>query len=157
MFDSGEATPSGAQSGELRVLRLTVTAFEDDSREAVSHARRDARHGDPSWQEWVERFDSGEAAILRLHTEALFELGGKRKRIEVVNDGVWVDCDIHLPTVEEQIREIAYNDVSTLCDGIQRHGGQLQIDELEQMFFHVELSDEVVSLLRRRARGGAPR
>ncbi len=151
MFDSREAGDHGRDSGEVRVVRLTVTAFEDDTSEAVSQARREARHGDPSWQEWLERFDSGKAAILRLRTEARFELRGEDKRVEVVNDGVWVDCDIHLPKVEEQIRQIAYKDISALRDRIRGHGAELAAAELEDMFFHVALSGELLSLLRTRA------
>ncbi len=143
---------TGSPPTPARIVRLAVEAAPDHSDLAVPEAMRRARDGDESWGEWVARLEDGEAVVVRLRTRVEFELDGNLAAIEVTNHGVWIDCDIHLPKVEEQVREIAYKDVRPLHDALRDHGVDVPEDELAQMFFHVELSGELAAICAHRSR-----
>lgn len=135
-----------------RITRLSALATPDHGDLALREAKRRAREGDESWSQWVARLQGGEAVIVQLLTRAEFEHAATTCAVEVTNHGVWIDRDVHLPKVEEQVREIAYKDVRPLHDALQSHGVDIPQAELEEMFFHVELSDDLAAMM-----AGAPR
>ena len=137
-----------AAADQARIIRLAVEAAPDDSELAVPEAMRRARDGDESWREWVARLNDGEAVVVRLRTRVEFELDGAVDAVEVANHGVWIDRDVHVPKVEEQVREIAYKDVRSLHDALCDHGVDITEDELSLMFFHVQLSGELAAMCR---------
>ena len=55
---------------------------------------------------------------------------------------------VHVPKVEEQIREIAYKDVRPLHDALLVRGIDVPVREMEDMFFHVEIDPALVRSAR---------
>ena len=140
------------RSATPTLTRLTALASPDHGELAVREAKRRSRDGDESWGDWLARLQDGKAIIVRLLTRVEFELEAQTDTVEVTNHGVWIDRDVHLPKVEEQVREIAYKDVRPLHDALRSRGVDVAPAELEAMFFHVELSAELVAVLRRSGR-----
>jgi hypothetical protein len=129
------------------ITRLSVLASADLGDTALREAQRRSRHGDESWAEWVARLRAGEALIVRLRTRVEYHSAAATGFVEVVNHGIWIDRDVHVPKIEEQIREIAYKDTRPLHEALQRRDIDIPEAELEEMFFHVELSPDLTAML----------
>ena len=129
------------------VTRLSVLASPDHGDLALREALRRSRDGDESWAEWVARLRDGRALIVRLRTRAEYRSEDGTGSVEVVNHGIWIDHDVHVPKIEEQIREIAYKDTRPLHDALRCRDIDVPEAEIEEMFFHVELSPDLAALL----------
>ncbi len=125
-----------------RILEVDVVASLDLGEHAAERARFAAGY-DSSWREWLERFERGEALVARLTTTVRFVADGREGQVEVVNDGVWLEVERHLPKVQEQIREVAYKDTRPLEAELWRHGLHVTAGELAEMFIGVRLADDL--------------
>ncbi len=126
----------------LSVQRLCARAQLDDSPEALTHASAEAAAGDESWQQWVAEYQRGEALILRL--ELTLEIGdGEREVLRSASAGLFIECDVHTPVVEQQIAELAAGDFVALARELTARGLDLNVYELAEMYVHVELDEAV--------------
>ena len=136
----------------VSVQRLSVRAVVDDSPTALTHAEALAAAGDESWEQWVAEYQRGEALIVRL--ELTLEISdGAGEVLTASRDGFFVENHAHAPKLEQQIAELASDDLAALAADFVKRGHELDLRELGRMYVHVELDPEV----RRRVenRGGA--
>lgn len=134
------------------VQRLSARALIDDSPAALEHARTQAAAGDESWEQWVAEYDRGEALILRL--ELALELGdGADEVLTASHDGFFVENHPHAPKVEQQIAELAFEDLTALAAEVAERGRDIDVHELGGMYVHVELDPEVRRRVEHRAAG----
>ncbi len=124
-----------------RVLRLEVVACVDHGDAPLERGRHAA--DDASWNDWLARWEQGRAIVARLRTVARFDVEGTEQQVDIQNDGVWIERELHVPKVEEQVREIAYKDASKVADEVAARGGHVMLHDVEEMFFHVRLEDEL--------------
>lgn len=129
-----------------RILEVRVIASLDAGDHATQRARFAAGY-DSSWRDWLERFERGEAVVARLTTTVRFVAEGRNGEVEVVNDGVWLEVDHHLPKVQEQIREVAYKDTRELEARLWREGVHVAAADLENMFLEVRLAEDLEHFL----------
>lgn len=129
------------------ITRVTALASADHGDMALREAQRRSRDGDESWTEWLARLRDGKALIVRLRTRVEYHSGAGAGSVEVVNHGIWIEHDVHVPKIEEQIREIAYMDTRPLHDALRGRDIDVPEAELEEMFFHVELSPDLAAML----------
>jgi hypothetical protein len=142
----------GYPVGVLSVQRLSVRASLDDSAAALAHAEAQAAAGDESWEQWVAEYKRGEALLVRL--ELTLEVSdGTGEVLTASRDGFFVENHVHAPKLEQQIAELALDDLAALAAGFAERGHDLDVLELGTMYVHVELDPE----LRRRVadRAGA--
>jgi hypothetical protein len=66
-------------------------------------------------------------------------------------DGFFVENHVHAPKVEQQIAELASDDLTALAAEFAERGHELDLRELGAMYVHVELAAE----LRRRVEARA--
>ena len=143
---SNEAAVPPAVTAPM-ITRLSVLASADHGDVALREAQRRSRDGDESWAAWVARLRDGKALVVRLRTRVEYHTIAGPDSVDVVNDGIWIDHDVHVPKIEEQIREIAYKDTRPLHDALRRRDIDVPEAELEEMFFHVELSPDLAAML----------
>lgn len=138
--------------------RLCAQAQLDDSPGALAHASAEAAAGDESWQQWVAEYERGEALILRLEL-TLEIVDGDCEVLRSCSAGLFVECDVHAPVVEQQIAELAAGDFVALARELTARGLDLNVYELAEMYVHVELDRAVRRelLARSRSAPGAPR
>jgi hypothetical protein len=91
----------------------------------------------------------GDALILRL--ELTLELAGDGAEVfRSSSDGLFVENHVHAPQVEQQIAELASEDLASLAGQLARSGRDLDLHRIGAMYVHVELDPDV----HRRLRGG---
>jgi hypothetical protein len=134
----------------VSVQRLSVRAFLDLSPAALAHAEAQAAAGDESWEQWVAEYQRGDALIVRLDL-TLEVTDGTGEVLTASRDGFFVENHVHAPKVEQQIAELASEDLAGLAAEFAQRGHDLDLDELGAMYVHVELAPE----LRRRVQDRA--
>ena len=123
--------------------RLSVRASLDDSPAALANAEAHAAAGDESWEQWVEEYRRGEALIVRL--ELTVEIDGAGGDILTAStSGYFVENDAHAPKLEQQIAELAADDLGELATQLVERGHDLDLHALASMYVHVELAPEVL-------------
>jgi hypothetical protein len=136
----------------IAVQRLSARAALDESPLALNHARARADSGDQSWEQWLADYGRGDALILRL--ELTLELGGDENEVlRASKDGFFVENHVHAPQVEQQIAELASEDLAALAGELARDGRDLDLHGIGAMYVHVELDPD----LQRRLRTGQQR
>jgi hypothetical protein len=140
----------------FRIERLEVRASLDDPRPALDHARAKAAAGDGSWAQWVAEHTHGEALSVRLDVK-IVAMGHAREVIETSTRGVFVETDVHPPRLEQQIAELAREDVPAITARLAERGHDV---DLAQMYLHVELDPQLRSAVSsdgavRRSHGAA--
>ena len=136
----------------VSVQRLSVRALLDDSPSALAHAEAQAAAGDESWEQWVAEYKRGDALIVRL--ELTLEVSnGAGEIVRATRDGFFVENHSHAPKVEQQIAELAWDDLTALAEELAQRGHDLDLHKLGAMYVHVELDAE----LRRRVQDQPPR
>jgi hypothetical protein len=134
----------------VTVQRLSVRALLDDSPAALAHAQAQAAAGDESWEQWVAEYERGDALIVRL--ELTLEVsGGTGETVSASRDGFFVENHVHAPKVEQQIAELASDDLTVLASELAERGHELDVHELGTMYVHVELDPSLRGRLRPRA------
>jgi hypothetical protein len=129
----------------VSVERLSVRALLDDSPAALAHAEAQAAAGDESWEQWVAEYARGDALIVRL--ELTLEVTDRTdETLTRRRDGFFVENHVHAPKLEQQIAELAADDLNALAAEFAERGHDLDAHELGTMYVHVELAPE----LRRR-------
>jgi hypothetical protein len=124
------------------VRRLSARAVLDEAPSALAHAEAQAAAGDESWQQWVAEYRRGDALILRL--ELTLELGDDAGEVvTAATDGLFVENNGHMPRVEQQIAELASDDLTALAAELAQRGHELDLQALGAMYVHVELGQDV--------------
>jgi hypothetical protein len=118
----------------------------DECTSALAHARAAAAAGDESWQQWVEEYERGEALILSIDLTLVYSENG-RSEVKSTSHGLFVECDLHLPKVEQQVAELAGGDFMQLAEQLAADGYQLDVDELGDMYVHVDIDEPVRRML----------
>lgn len=136
----------------LTIERLGVRASLDEGQVALERAEAEAKAGDRSWQQWVAEYDRGEAMIVRLDV-FLVANNGERSTVELSNRGLFIESSDHPPKVERQIAELVSKDFSLLAGELSKLGHRIDEHELDEMYVHVELADDLREAL---ARSGPP-
>ena len=134
----------------VSVQRLSVKASLDDSPAALAHAEAQAADGDESWGQWVAEHRRGEALIVRLEL-TLEVLDGTGEVLTASRDGFFVENHVHAPQLEQQIAELASDDLATLAGEFAERGHDLDAHELGTMYVHVELAPELRRRVQERA------
>lgn len=129
----------------LSVRRLSVHARLDDSTGALAEAKAQAAAGDESWEQWVTEYQRGDALIVSL--ELAIEFANAEPRVVRTScAGLFVENNVHAPKVEQQIAEVASDGFVQLINELSAEGHDIGAYELDGMYAHVELGEE----LRRR-------
>jgi hypothetical protein len=140
----------GYLSPVVSVQRLSVRALLDESPAVLSHAEAQAAAGDESWEQWVAEYQRGDALIVRM--ELTLEVSdGTGEVLTASRDGFFVENHVHAPKVEQQIAELASDDLTALAAEFAERGHELDLREVGAMYVHVELAAE----LRRRVEARA--
>jgi hypothetical protein len=138
----------------MPVHRLTAHARLDDPATALDRARAEAADGDESWGQWVNDYERGDAVVISV--EVSVEFGdGAREVVRGRSDGLFVELSPRVPHVERQIAELASGDLVTLADELAALGHRVDVDELSEMYVHVELDPSLREALARRGEGSA--
>jgi hypothetical protein len=144
----------------VRVQRITAGVRLDDPAELLSYAGAAADAGDESWEQWLRDFERGEALIVAL--ELSIELAnGATEELHASTRAFFIDCGVSIPQVEQQIAEVAYEELVALVrDQLSARGHPPEILDCDAMYVHVELDQEVhrsLSATRERPRALFPR
>jgi hypothetical protein len=139
----------------LSVQRLSACARLDESAPALAQARAEAAAGDESWAQWVAEYQRGAALILRLDLSIAY-LDDKPGEIHSSIGGLFVECDVHPPKVEQQIAELVSGVLMELAGALSERGRQIDAYELGEMYVHVELEQDVRRKLEAMCRRGHP-
>lgn len=131
-------------AGVLESILVRATLASERQLQATRAA---AAAGDESWREWLAEHARGDALLLALHVCAEFRVGDRSGRVALVNDGVWAENDVHPPTVEEQVRELFFKDVSLLSATLSEHGVGVDDEEISRMYVRIELAPPVRAAL----------
>lgn len=130
----------------VSLQRLSVRARLDDAPEALAHAKTEAAAGDESWEQWVAEYERGDALIIRL--ELMVEVGGdEAQRLSSSSGGYFVENTAHPPKLEHQIAELASADLVSLAEELCARGQAIDAHELQQMYVHVQLDEDIVMRL----------
>ena len=129
----------------VSVQRLSVRALLDESPAVLARAEAEAAAGDESWEQWVAEYRRGDALIVRL--ELTVEVAGDPgETLTASRGGFFVENHVHAPRLEQQIAELASDDLEALAGELSQRGHDLDLRGLGTMYVHVELAPE----LRRR-------
>ncbi len=131
--------------------RLSVRASLDDSPDALANAEAHAAAGDESWEQWVGEYRRGEALIVRLQLTVEID-GAPEDVLTASTNGYFVENNAHAPNLEQQIAELAADDLAALATQFAGRGHDLDLQALSSMYVHVELSPEVLERVHDRAR-----
>jgi hypothetical protein len=137
----------------LCVQRLSACARLDESALPLAQAQAEAAAGDESWAQWVAEYERGTALILRLDLSVAY-LDGEPGEIRSSIGGLFVECDIHPPKVEQQIAELAAGVLMELAGTLATRGAQIDAYELGEMYVHVELEQDVRQRVEASLQGG---
>jgi hypothetical protein len=143
----------------LSVQRLSASARLDESAPALAQARAEAAAGDESWAQSVAEYQRRAALILRLGL-AIAYMDGEPGEIRSSIGGLFVECDVHPPKVEQQIAELVSGVLMELAGALAERGRQIDAYELGEMYVHVELEQDVrrkLDAMCRRGRATAGR
>ena len=132
------------------VQRLSARAVLEDSATTLEHARTLADAGDESWEQWVAEYQRGEALIVRLEL-ALEVSDGTGEVLTASRDGFFVENHTHAPKLEQQIAELASDDLTALAAEFARRGHQIDLHELAGMYVHVDLDSDLRRRVHERA------
>lgn len=137
----------------VSVQRLSVRALLDESPAILSHAEALAAAGDESWEQWVAEYQRGDALIVRMElTLEVSDRGGEV--LTASRDGFFVENHVHAPKLEQQIAELASDDLAELAAEFAKRGHELDLQELGAMYVHVELAPELRQRVQERAATG---
>ena len=140
----------GYLSAVVSVQRLSVRALLDESPAILAHAEAQAAAGDESWEQWVAEYQRGDALIVRM--ELTLEVSdGTGEVLTASRDGFFVENHVHAPKVEQQIAELASDDLAELAAEFAERGHALDLHELGAMYVHVELAPELRRRVQQRA------
>jgi hypothetical protein len=109
----------------------------------------------------VADHEHGEALIVRLDVSVV-AVDHASEVIETGNRGVFVENDVHLPMLEQQIAEMAKENVPATTARLKERGHDLGFAELAEMYVDVELDPQLRAALssdgavRRSTPGGSP-
>lgn len=136
-----------------QVDRITALARLEDSSKLLTYARAAADEGDESWEQWLWEYDRGEALIVAV--ELSIELtNGATERLSAQTRPFFVDCAVPTPHVEQQIAEVAYEELVALVrDQLSVRGCPSELLDRNPLYVHVELDQDV----RRSLSGGRRR
>lgn len=102
-------------------------------------ARATAGDDDSAWM--VKEWDEGRLVLARIVLQASArDADGASVSAERVIEGVWLERD-ELPRVEQEISEVAPAALRALADALREQGIEVEDDQLEASFVHVELDD----------------
>ena len=135
--------PAGSVCSAMQVQRLTAYARLDETSPILAFARSEAELGDESWAQWVSEFDRREAVIVRL--DLTIEISeGAPGELRGSTRGFFVERTISAPTLEQQIAEVARDELVAMARG-NADWPDHQIDpaELETGYIDVELDDDL--------------
>lgn len=134
----------------VSVQRLSVRASLDDSPAALANAEAHAAAGDESWEQWVAEYRRGEALIVRLELEVEID-DGAQEVLTASKAGFFVENNAHAPNLEQQIAELAAEDLAALATEFSQRGHDLDLGALGSMYVHVELAPELRKRVQDRA------
>jgi hypothetical protein len=140
----------GYFSSVVSVQRLSVRAMLDESPAILAHAEALAAAGDESWEQWVAEYQRGDALIVRMEL-TLEVTDGTGEVLTASRDGFFVENHVHAPKVEQQIAELASDDLAALAAEFAERGHDLDLHELGAMYVHVELAPELRRRVQERA------
>lgn len=130
----------------VSLQRLSVHARLDDSPEPLARAKTEAAAGDESWEQWLADYKRGDALIIRL--ELMIEVGGdETQTLTSSTSGYFVENTAHPPKLEHQIAELATGDLVSLAENLRADGHAIDAQELQDMYVHVQLGEDVVRRL----------
>jgi hypothetical protein len=132
------------------VQRLSALAVLDDSAAALAHAKELADAGDESWEQWVAEYQRGDALIVRLELKLEFA-DSTHDVLTTAKNGFFVENHVHVPKLEQQIAELASDDIAVLAEELAQRGDAFDVQELGRMYVHVELDPELRERLRDRS------
>jgi hypothetical protein len=132
------------------VQRLSVRASLDDSAAALASAEAHAAAGDESWEQWVAEYRRGEALIVRLELTVKID-GVSDEVLAASTNGYFVENNRHAPKLEQQIAELAADNLAALAAQFAERGHDLDLQALSSMYVHVELAPEVLERVHDRA------
>jgi hypothetical protein len=130
------------------VQRLSARARLDEHSGAIAHAQAEAVAGDESWARWVEEYQRGEALVVCIELTLAYS-DDEPRELRSCTRGVFVESDLHAPKVEQQIAELVAGDLADLAEELVVRGYELDVDELGEMYVHVELDLELRERLER--------
>lgn len=139
------------------VREVAVRAWLADPVRELLEARELALAGDPDWQEWLEQFDRGEAALMDMRVGVTVELDDESiETVTVENHGIWVELGVQPPVLEAVIAEICSKDFEVFVRRIGQLGGSITVAELEDMHVSVEVAADLLAALRPPPTGRPP-
>ncbi len=70
-------------------------------------------------------------------------IDGTGEVLTATRDGFFVENHVHAPKLEQQIAELAADDLTELAEEFAQRGHDLDLRELGAMYVHVELDPEL--------------
>jgi hypothetical protein len=131
------------------VRRLEARAWLEDPSDEVRRVRRELRDGDDSWSRWLQELARGEAVIASLQVAAHVTLpDGSARTATAESHALWLEVRTHPPLVEAQIYEILSIDCAGLAERLREMSPGISIDEVCQMYVHIELEHDLLEALQ---------
>jgi hypothetical protein len=127
-------------------LEVQVAHAGEPSAEIAATADR-AAAGDASWNEWLEDYRGGRAAIVYLTIDAYVAIDGHRRLVRVEAPATWLELTPDAPLVERQGQELALLSVTEVASALRAAGAEITATALAQMYAHVELSEPLLAQL----------
>jgi hypothetical protein len=125
------------------VDRILAIAELDERPDAADGTRARAAGGDHD-EGWIlEQWEAGRLLLVQVAVIATGHDGEAREvQARRVLDGVWLEHDL-APAVEEQIADIAPSALGAVAIDLREHGVQIEGEELERCYMHVELGERL--------------
>lgn len=131
------------------IKSLTARACLAEPGSEVGEARARAEAGDGDWQEWIDQFDRGEAALIDIRVTVSLEFDdGTVEHVSADDYQVWMHLSQHPPVVAGLVAEISSKDLGLLTARIRELGHDITATELDDMYVTVELADDLLEALR---------
>jgi hypothetical protein len=122
----------------------------DESPAVLARAEAQAAAGDESWEQWVAEYRRGDALIVRL--ELTVEVAnGPGETLTASRGGFFVENHVHAPKLEQQIAELASDDLDALAAELSERGHHLDLRDIGTMYVHVDLDPELRRRVEERA------
>lgn len=101
----------------------------------------------------MAEYRRGDALVVRL--ELTVEVsGGPGETLTASRDGFFVENHAHAPKLEQQIAELASDDLAALAVGLSQSGHDLDPHEIGAMYVHVDLDPQLRRRVQERATAG---
>ena len=131
------------------IKSVTARACLAEPGSEVGEARARAEAGDDDWQEWIDQFDRGEAALIDIRATVSLELDdGTVEAVNADDYQVWMHLSQHPPVVARLVAEMSSKDLGLLTARIRDLGQHIGPLELDDMYVTVELADDLLEALR---------